>query len=79
LSYEGSYIRQGTGLFSQVPTAGVKAGNLSASPTLIYDPMTGAANGTGREPFAGNIIPSSRMDPGIQAVLNWESGPIRTS
>ena len=75
VSYEGTYIRQGTGLFSQVPTPAMRTGNLSASPTSIYDPMTGAANGTGRQPFAGNIIPASRIDPGIQAVLNLGEWP----
>src|SRR5712671_110384 len=39
VSYEGTFIRQGTGLFSQVPTAAMKTGNLSASPTQIYDPL----------------------------------------
>src|SRR6266446_3743507 len=60
LSYEGTYIRQGAGLFSQVPTPAMKTGNLSASPTTIYDPLTGNPNGTGRQAFAGNIIPATR-------------------
>ena len=69
LSYEGTYIRQGTSLYSQVPNPAMKTGNLSAAPTALYDPMTGNANGTGRTPFAGNIIPAGRIDPGIQAIL----------
>ena len=75
VSYEGTYIRQGTGLYSQVPTAAMKTGNLSGSPTPIYDPMTGAANGTGRQAFPGNIIPASRIDAGIQAVLDLGEWP----
>jgi hypothetical protein len=75
LSYEGTYVRQNTGLFSEVPTAAMKLGNLSASPTAIYDPATGNANGTGRTAFAGNIIPASRIDPGIQALLNLNQWP----
>jgi hypothetical protein len=75
VSYEGTYIRQGTALYSEVPTAAMKTGNLSASPTLIYDPMTGNPNGTGRTPFPGNIIPASRIDPGIQALLNAYNWP----
>jgi hypothetical protein len=75
VSYEGTYIRQGTGVFSQVPTPQMKAGNLSASPTPIYDPSTGNANGTGRQPFAGNIVPAVRIDPGIQAVIDTGEWP----
>ena len=69
-SYEGTLIRQGTGLYSQVPTAAMRAGNLSASPNQIYDPTTGNSNGTGRTPFPNKMIPADRIDPGIQAVLN---------
>jgi hypothetical protein len=75
VSYEGTFIRQGAGVYSQVPTPAMKAGNLSASPTAIYDPMSGNANGTGRAPFAGNIIPADHIDPGIQAILNLNQWP----
>src|SRR5262249_45587712 len=37
VSYEGTFIRQRTGVYSQVPTAAMKSGNLSGSPTAIYD------------------------------------------
>jgi hypothetical protein len=74
-SYEGTYIRQGTALYSQVPTPAMKAGNLAASPTAIYDPSIGNANGTGRQAFPGNIIPASRIDPGIQAVIGTGEWP----
>jgi hypothetical protein len=62
-SYEGTYDRQFAGALSSVPTSLMKSGNMSESPRLVYDPATGAANGTGREPFPGNIIPTSRIDP----------------
>jgi Carboxypeptidase regulatory-like domain/TonB dependent receptor len=75
VSYEGTYIRQSTALYSEVPTAAMKTGNLTASPTPIYDPMTGNANGTGRTAFPGNIIPPSRIDSGIQALLNLNEWP----
>jgi len=45
------------------------AGNLSASSTPVYDPSTGAANGTGRTPFPGNIIPQSRINPIIAKII----------
>jgi len=69
VSYEGTFVRQATGLYSEVPTSAMKGGILTASPTPIYDPMTGNANGTGRTAFPGNVIPQSRIDPGIQALL----------
>jgi hypothetical protein len=62
-SYEGTYDHQFAGGLSTVPTQAMKAGNMSDSPRLVYDPATGNADGTGRQPFANNQIPLSRMDP----------------
>ncbi|MBV9083506.1 MAG: TonB-dependent receptor [Acidobacteriaceae bacterium] len=75
VSYEGTYIRQEAALYSQVPTPAMKAGDLSASPTQIYDPMTGNANGTGRTPFPGKLIPPTRIDLGIAAILATNQWP----
>jgi hypothetical protein len=52
-----------------VPPADVRRGDLNTldgkiKPTTIYDPATGDPNtGAGRTPFAGNIVPASRMNP----------------
>jgi trimeric autotransporter adhesin len=46
-----------------MPTAAQRMGDLSSVITPIVDPLTGA-------PFAGNIIPSSRISPQAQALLN---------
>ena len=35
----------------------------------IYDPLTGAANGSGRTAFPGNIIPQNRLDPIVQKLI----------
>ena len=75
VSYDGTRLVQGNAVAAQVPTAAMKAGNLSASPTQIYDPLTGNPDGSGRTPFAGNIIPASRIDSGIQALLATGSWP----
>jgi Carboxypeptidase regulatory-like domain/TonB dependent receptor len=86
VSYQGTYVRVGNSLFAENPTAAMKTGDLSASPTPIYDPTTGDEKdclpggnaklcGTGRTPFPGNIIPQSRIDPGIQALLNYAPWP----
>jgi len=45
-----------------IPTLGSRLGDLSAAPTVIYNPFTGNADGTGRLPFAGNQIPTSIID-----------------
>ena len=55
--------------FGTVPTAAMRNGDFSASPTPIYDPLTGAANGSGRTAFPGNIIPRERFDPIVQKLI----------
>ena len=44
-----------------LPTAAMRTGDFSATGTTIYDPLTGNSDGTGRSPFPGNIVPSSRI------------------
>ncbi|MCC6535956.1 MAG: TonB-dependent receptor [Bryobacterales bacterium] len=62
-SYEATYDRQFASRIDTVPTAAIRRGDMSQSPSLIYDPATGAANGTGRTAFPNNQIPAARMDP----------------
>ena len=69
-SYEGTYDRQKAQRFGTVPTAAMRNGDFSASPNPIYDPLTGAANGSGRTAFAGNIIPANRLDPIVQKLIS---------
>jgi hypothetical protein len=65
--YFGDYLgirdRLGKGHRATVPTLDFRRGNLSGSPTIIFDPATGNANGGDRQPFAGNIIPTARISP----------------
>jgi hypothetical protein len=63
VSYEGTYNRQFASSLQTVPTAAIRRGDMSASPNPIYDPLTGDATGLGRTPFAGNILPQSRIEP----------------
>ena len=44
-----------------LPTAAMRTGDFSAAPTIIYDPLTGNPDGTGRTPFPNNTIPSARI------------------
>jgi hypothetical protein len=70
VSYEGSYDRQFAAKSNiTVPTMAMRRGDFSASPNLIYDPRTGNPDGTGRTPFAGNLIPADRMDPIVQKII----------
>jgi len=83
--YEGFRLRQGQSSTQTVPTVAERNGDLSAYAaavgTGIYDPLTtcgtdpskpcapGAATGT-RQPFAGNKIPSSRINATSLKYLN---------
>jgi hypothetical protein len=44
-----------------LPTAAMRTGDFSATGVTVYDPLTGNSDGTGRTPFAGNVLPSSRI------------------
>src|SRR5579883_1150643 len=54
-----------------VPTAAERTGDLSISPTQIYDPYSGdPATGKGRTAIKGNIIPASRINPISAKILS---------
>jgi hypothetical protein len=70
----------GGSVLTTVPTAQERTGNLSdwlavePSPGAYqaYDPTTGnQTTGLGRTPFAGDIIPASRLSPQALALLNY--------
>ena len=65
LSYDGTRQRQASPGFYSVPTADQRVGRLqrvlaTGSSTI---PTRAIADGTGRTPFAGNMIPTNRLDP----------------
>jgi hypothetical protein len=68
-SYESTRDKQNATRTISVPTEALRRGDLSASTSPIYDPSTGAADGTGRTPFAGNIIPDNRIDPIAKKII----------
>jgi hypothetical protein len=45
-----------------LPTPAMRTGDFSTQGTVLYDPLTGNPDGTGRTPFAGNLIPSNRIN-----------------
>jgi hypothetical protein len=60
-SYEGTRQRRNVPNTISVPTAAVRHGDFSGTGATIYDPRTGNPDGTGRLPFANNIIPPDRI------------------
>jgi outer membrane receptor protein involved in Fe transport len=65
--YEGTRSTVGGSRLATVPTAAARAGDLSAYPVAIFDPLTGAPES--RTPFPGNQIPAGRLSPQAQAIL----------
>jgi len=65
------------------PTARERAGDFSQStdaagnPVVIFDPLTGNADGTGRTPFPGNVIPANRLNPVGLALAKSYPNPLR--
>jgi Carboxypeptidase regulatory-like domain/TonB dependent receptor len=65
VNYEGSNQAQvGGGTTITVPTDAMRNGDFSATSITVVDPLTG-------QPFPGNKIPSNRLDPAAQKVLNF--------
>ena len=76
--WEGTYEATSNTRTGTVPTAAMRAGDFSGFGTTIYDPATGNADGTGRTPFPGNIIPQNRISSisqDLQSRLPLPSGP----
>ena len=63
LSYDGTAQRQAGPGYYTVPNAPFRSGDFSGVSSIIYDPTTGTPDGKGRNPFPGNKIPASMIDP----------------
>lgn len=62
MSYEGTKQSQfAADPNLTLPTAAMRTGDFSGTGVIIYDPLTGNPDGTGRTPFTGNVIPSNRI------------------
>src|SRR3979490_2478555 len=70
-SWEAFRLRSATVFSTNVPTAAERAGDFSAAGTTIYDPLAIPLVGTpptcadpcARTQFAGNVIPTARLNP----------------
>jgi hypothetical protein len=67
--------RQYASAFRTVATDALKAGNFANTGVTIFDATTGAANGTGRQPFPNNAIPANRIDPASRTMLQLSPSP----
>ncbi len=76
LDFQGIRDRRGDVFFATLPTMDFRAGNLGAAPTTIYDPASGDSAGRGRQPFAANSIPASRISPITRRILALVPGPV---
>src|SRR5262249_34061870 len=78
--YQPTRDRRGDVFRPTIPTIDFRNGDLSAAlqlatPQIIYDPRTGNPDGTGRQPFLGNIIPSERISPIAKKILSYIPPP----
>ena len=55
---------------SVIPPMEWRGGDFSGAATTIYNPFTGNADGTGRQPFPGNRIPAAMISPIAQKLLS---------
>lgn len=61
-SYEGLRPRNPATVTRTIPDARMRGGDFSGSPVAVNDPATG-------QPFAGNIIPSNRIDSAAAKIM----------
>lgn len=73
--YQLSRQIQGASIIATVPNNAFRSGDFSSVPNVIYDPSTGNSDGSGRTPFAGNVVPSNRINPVAVNLLNLLPSP----
>jgi hypothetical protein len=67
--YQRTMDNSGYVVRAVVPTMAMRNGDFSAVAQRIYDPTTGAVNGTGRVAFANNRIPPERISSIARSLL----------
>jgi len=73
--YQRTIDNAGYVVRATVPTALERQGIFTEVTNGIYDPLTGAINGTGRVAFAGNVLPAGRISPIAQKLLAFVPMP----
>jgi hypothetical protein len=69
--YQRTIDNSGYVVRATVPTVQMRNGDFTQVTNGIYDPLTGAINGTGRTAFAGNVLPSNRISPIAQKLIGF--------
>src|SRR5438309_3917236 len=69
--YEGTVDRRLADGRVSVPTLSMRNGDLTASPSRIFDPFTGNPDGSGKTEFTNKVIPSTSIDPIAQKILSF--------
>jgi hypothetical protein len=54
---------------SIIPPMEFRNGDFSRASTTVYNPFTGNPNGSGRQPFPGNVVPASMISPIARRIL----------
>src|ERR1700722_856272 len=67
--YQGLRIHSSATQILSEPTAALRTGDFSGYPNAIFDPNSYSAPTNPRTPFAGNVIPTNRLDPLALKVL----------
>ncbi len=67
--YQGMRVHEASTSILTEPSAALRSGNFSAYPAVIYNPNSYVAATNTRQPFPGNIIPASQLDPIAQNLL----------
>jgi outer membrane receptor protein involved in Fe transport len=76
-AYQGRYLRQSSTSTTTIPAASAwYTGDFSSVPGLaLFDPATGNADGTGRQPFPNNVVPQNRISPISQQLIKYFPQP----
>jgi hypothetical protein len=78
--YQGIRDRRGDFHQATIPMMSFRQGNLNWSRgTDIYDPASGAADGTNRVPFANRTIPANRISPIARRILELIPPPVNNA
>src|SRR3954452_7320274 len=73
--YQRTLDNNGYVVRATVPTLKMRSGDFSEVTNGIYDPATGAVDGSGRAAFANNQIPQNRISPIARQLLGFIPAP----
>ncbi len=78
-NWEVTDKRANVSALQTVATDPLRTGNFAGTGAIIYDPLTGNANGTGRTPFGSNLIPTARFAAASQKMIALMPEPNQAS